>query len=68
MMVLLPSGSTVLPPTTEQQGSRLHAAAEFTLDGLHLNGAGYRVWVEALSLYVRSPETFASRQEDAELR
>jgi lysophospholipase L1-like esterase len=42
--------------------------AEFTLDGLHLNGAGYRVWVEALSPYVRSPERFASRQADTELR
>jgi lysophospholipase L1-like esterase len=42
--------------------------AEFTLDGLHLNGAGYRVWVEALAPYVRSPERFAPQQADTELR
>jgi len=67
-MVLLPSRSTVLPQTTERQGGRPTAAAMFTLDGLHLNGAGYRVWVEVLAPYVRSPERFAAQQADTELR
>ena len=67
-MVLIPSRSTVLPQTTERQSGRLELRAEFTLDGLHLNGAGYRVWVESLAPYVRSPERFAAQQADTELR